>query len=30
VTTNCPSCNAPITVGTTPCPNCGTVLDWGS
>ncbi len=22
--------NAPITVGTTPCPNCGTVLDWGS
>jgi len=30
ITTNCPSCNAPITVGTTPCPNCGTVLDWGS
>jgi biopolymer transport protein ExbB len=30
VTTNCPSCNAPITVGTTPCPNCGTVLDWGA
>ena len=30
VTTNCPSCNAPITVGTTPCPNCHTVLDWGS
>ena len=30
VTTNCPSCNAPITVGTSPCPNCGTVLDWGS
>jgi biopolymer transport protein ExbB len=29
VTTNCPSCNAPITVGTTPCPNCNTVLDWG-
>jgi biopolymer transport protein ExbB len=29
-TTNCPSCNAPITVGTSPCPNCGTVLDWGS
>jgi biopolymer transport protein ExbB len=29
VTTNCPSCNAPITVGATPCPNCGTVLDWG-
>jgi biopolymer transport protein ExbB len=27
--TNCPSCNAPISVGTTPCPNCGTVLDWG-
>lgn len=30
VTTNCPSCNAPITVGATPCPNCGTVLDWGT
>jgi len=30
VTTNCPSCNAPITVGTSPCPNCGTVLDWGT
>ena len=30
VTTNCPACNAPITVGVTPCPNCGTVLDWGS
>jgi biopolymer transport protein ExbB len=29
VTTNCPSCNAPIAVGATPCPNCGTVLDWG-
>jgi biopolymer transport protein ExbB len=30
VTTNCPSCNAPITVGATPCPNCHTVLDWGT
>ncbi len=30
VTTNCPACNAPITVGTSPCPNCATVLDWGS
>lgn len=30
VTTNCPSCQAPIAVGTTPCPNCKTVLDWGS
>jgi len=30
VTTNCPSCNAPITVGTSPCPNCGTALDWGA
>ena len=30
VTTNCPSCNASITVGTSPCPNCGTVLDWGA
>lgn len=30
VTTNCPACNAPITVGASPCPNCGTVLDWGS
>jgi biopolymer transport protein ExbB len=28
VTTNCPSCNAPINVGTSPCPNCKTVLDW--
>ena len=30
VTTNCPSCNAPIMVGTSPCPNCQTVLDWGT
>jgi biopolymer transport protein ExbB len=30
VTTNCPACNAPIKVGVTPCPNCGTVLDWGA
>jgi biopolymer transport protein ExbB len=30
VTTNCPSCQAPIRVGTTPCPNCKTVLDWGT
>ena len=30
VTTNCPSCNAPIAVGTSPCPNCHTVLDWGT
>jgi len=30
VTTNCPSCNAPITMGTSPCPNCHTVLDWGT
>jgi len=30
VTTNCPSCNAPITVGTSPCPNCATALDWGA
>jgi biopolymer transport protein ExbB len=30
VTTNCPACNAPITVGTTPCPNCQTALDWGT
>ena len=30
VTTNCPSCNAPLTVGTSPCPNCGTALDWGT
>jgi biopolymer transport protein ExbB len=29
-TTNCPSCNAPINVGTSPCPNCGTVLDWST
>jgi biopolymer transport protein ExbB len=30
VTTNCPACNAPIKVGTSPCPNCGTVLEWGN
>jgi biopolymer transport protein ExbB len=30
VTTNCPACNASITVGTSPCPNCKTVLDWGT
>ena len=30
VNTNCPSCNAPISVGTSPCPNCHTVLDWGT
>jgi biopolymer transport protein ExbB len=30
VTTNCPACNAPITVGTSPCPNCNTALDWGA
>jgi biopolymer transport protein ExbB len=30
VTTNCPACNAPIKVGTSPCPNCATVLDWGT
>jgi biopolymer transport protein ExbB len=29
-TTNCPACNAPIAVGTSPCPNCGTVLDWAT
>lgn len=29
-TTNCPSCNASISVGTSPCSNCGTVLEWGS
>ena len=30
VNTNCPSCNAPIKVGTSPCPNCGATLEWGS
>ena len=30
VTTNCPACNAPIKVGTSPCPNCGTMLEWAS
>jgi len=30
VTTNCPSCNAPIAVGTSPCHNCHTVLDWSA
>ncbi len=28
MTTNCPQCNAAITPGTNPCPNCGTVLEW--
>lgn len=30
MTTNCPSCNFQIAPGTTPCPNCGTVLEWGA
>jgi biopolymer transport protein ExbB len=30
VTTNCPSCNALITVGASPCPNCGSTLDWST
>lgn len=30
MTTNCPQCNAAITPGTNPCPNCGVVLEWGS
>jgi len=30
VNTNCPSCNAPISVGVSPCPNCNTVLDWST
>lgn len=28
MTTNCPQCNAAITPGTNPCPNCGVVLEW--
>jgi len=30
VTTNCPSCNALIAVGASPCPNCGATLDWSA
>jgi biopolymer transport protein ExbB len=30
LTTNCPACNFPVAAGTNPCPNCGTVLDWGA
>lgn len=28
LTTNCPQCNAAITPGTNPCPNCGVTLEW--
>ncbi|MBV9659441.1 MAG: MotA/TolQ/ExbB proton channel family protein [Verrucomicrobia bacterium] len=28
LTTNCPVCNAAITAGETPCPQCGSTLDW--
>jgi biopolymer transport protein ExbB len=30
LTTNCPACNFPVAAGTNPCPNCGTVLEWGA
>jgi biopolymer transport protein ExbB len=28
LTTNCPQCNAAITPGVNPCPNCGVTLEW--
>lgn len=28
LTTNCPQCNASITPGVNPCPNCGVTLEW--
>lgn len=28
LTTNCPVCNAPVTPGENPCPQCGATLDW--
>lgn len=28
LTTNCPVCNASISAGQSPCPNCGAKLDW--
>lgn len=28
LTTNCPVCNASISAGQSPCPNCGATLDW--
>lgn len=28
LTTNCPACNASISAGQSPCPNCGAKLDW--
>lgn len=28
LTTNCPVCNAPISPGQNPCPNCGATLAW--
>jgi len=27
---NCPVCNGGITVGETPCPHCGSPIDWGT
>jgi endogenous inhibitor of DNA gyrase (YacG/DUF329 family) len=25
---NCPTCGGQLAVGTTPCPSCGTALNW--
>jgi biopolymer transport protein ExbB len=30
LTTNCPVCNFRISPGTSPCPNCGSPLEWGA
>jgi len=27
---NCPVCNGGISVGETPCPHCGSPIDWGT
>jgi len=27
---NCPACNGGISVGETPCPHCGSPIDWGT
>lgn len=30
LTTNCPVCNGAVTPGQTPCPHCGSTLDWAA
>jgi hypothetical protein len=27
---SCPVCNGGISVGETPCPHCGSPIDWGT